>query len=77
MRAAATVAKNNGATREVHSDLTRGYFSLLEVFNQLADQTTPLRLTYRTYMLGNTFFACELGKCGFKAGSAGALDLEV
>ena len=66
-----------GSTNVAASDLSRGYLSLLEVLNQIADQTTPLRLSYSSYVQGNTFFAVELGKCGSKVGSTGSLDLEV
>ena len=66
-----------GATVPGTSDLTRGYFTLLEVFNQVADQTMPVRHSYTNYVRGHTIFAVELGKCGEKAGTSGSLDLEV
>jgi hypothetical protein len=69
-------SKTNGSTVAASSDGRAGFLTLIEAMNQVTDQTAPMRLNYLNYMYGTTIFAVELGKCGEKSGSSGALDLE-
>jgi hypothetical protein len=71
-----TFPKVAGATNVAECNGMEGFLSILEATNQINDPTAPIRLHYANYLLGNTLFAIELGKCGEKHGSAGALDLE-
>lgn len=59
------------------SDGREGYLGLVEVLDQVRNQSGSLRLGYNDYMSGLTMFVFELGKFGEKSGNAGALDIEV
>ena len=59
------------------SDGRSGYLGIVEILDLVRDPTAPMRLMYSTYMCGMTVFGLELGKCGEKSGTNGALDLEV
>ena len=59
------------------TDARDGYLTIMEVLNMISDQTQIVRLSYLKYLLGNTFYAVELGKCGEKRGTRGVLDAEV
>lgn len=54
-----------------------GFLSLIDVMDMVRDQGGALRLSYTTWLQGNTIFAIELSKCGQKSGETGSLDLEV
>ncbi len=71
-----TFTKEAGSTVSGKSDGREGFLTLIEAMNQVTDQTSPMRLDYHNYMHGTTLFAVELGKCGEKSGTTGALDLE-
>jgi hypothetical protein len=71
------VKDEKDSTNPATSDARNGYLSVMDVLNLVEDQSGPVRLSYSTYLLGTTFFALELGKCGEKSGSSGAIDLEV
>ena len=58
------------------SDARQGYLTLLEVLNQISDQSTVVRMILSRYMRGHFFYAVELGKCGEKVGGTGSLDIE-
>jgi hypothetical protein len=59
------------------SDARDSYLTILEVLNQVSDQTSSLRIDYSSYQKGSFLSAIELGKCGEKSGSRGSLDIEV
>ena len=60
------------------TDAREGYLSILEILGLVSDQTSPLRLSYHTYINGASIYGVELGKVGQKSGTAaGPLDLEV
>jgi hypothetical protein len=58
------------------SDAKSAFLSVAECTGHLTDPTLPLRIAWKDYVLGNNIFAVELGKCGEKSGSSGAIDLE-
>ena len=53
-----------------------GFYSLTEILDQVRDPTMPLRLGYNDYLMGNVVYALELGKCGEKSTTTGAIDIE-
>ena len=68
----------NGRISPANSDARQGYLSLIEVWNQISDQLSPVRLSYTNYYRGVLIYAIELSKCGEKTlGGGGALDVEV
>ena len=71
------VKEADGSLDLSKTNMSQGYLTILNVFNQIADPTTPMRLTYDMYIKGVTIFCLELGKCGEKSGPTGSLDLEV
>ena len=67
----------NKKLKLIESDGRHGYLSVLEVLNQVSDQSGTVALSYDSYMRGKTFYCIELGKCGEKIGSSGGLDVEL
>ncbi len=69
--------KNDAGETNAHAcDGMAGFLSILEATNQINDPIAPIRVHYPNYLLGNTFFAIELGKWGGNREGSGALDLE-
>ena len=67
----------SGKIDRAKSNAMEGFLTIAEVLNQVSDQTQPIRINHEAYLQGMTIYAIELGKCGEKSGSSGALDLEV
>jgi hypothetical protein len=58
------------------SDVRQGYLTLINVLNQISDQTSTVKQSLYRYMRGYFMYAVELGKCGEKVGEVGSLDIE-
>jgi len=58
------------------SDAREGYLSMIEIMNQVSDETGTVRMSYTDYLRGANVFGVELGKCGEKSGGVGTLDIE-
>jgi len=74
-----TVALNDdGKVNGLKSNVRMGYLSIVEILNQVSDQTSTVRLSLNDYMQGSMLYAIELGKCGeLGASNSGHLDVEV
>lgn len=57
------------------SEAKTAFLALNEVIGG-AEPLSPLRISWKNFILGGTIFALELGKCGEKSGGTGAIDLE-
>lgn len=69
------VTKSDGSLDLGLSDCREGYMSILNVLEQVEDPTLPLRLSYKEFMQGRIAFALEFGRCGYKSGARGSLDV--
>ena len=71
------VASANGEVDTSKSKWNEGLLSVVEVLNQVSDQTSPLRLSSDMYIKGMSIYAIELSMCGEESGNPGNLDLEL
>ena len=68
----------DGKVNTLTSNFRMGYLSLVEILNQVSDQTSSLRLGLNDYKQGCILYAIELGKCGeLGASTNGNVDVEV
>jgi hypothetical protein len=60
-------AKSNGVA---------AFRALLDVIGHTTNPNMGTRVSYKDFIFGTTILALELGKCGEKSGTSGAIDLE-